>query len=63
MKAVVDVNFAPSLAGALRERGVDAVHWTAVGAATAADAEILAWAARHEHVVVTQDLDHSDILA
>ena len=63
MKVVVDVNFPPALATALEDGGVDAIHWTGVGAATAPDAEILAWAKSHGHVVLTQDLDFPEILA
>ena len=63
MKVVVDVNFPPSLATALSTAGVEAVHWTTQGKATAPDAEILAWARREGWVVLTQDLDFPDILA
>jgi len=59
VKVVVDVNFPPSLATA----GVEAVHWTTQGEATAPDAEILALARREGWVVLTQDLDFPDILA
>lgn len=63
MRVVVDVNFPPSLARALTAAGLDAIHWTAVGLATAPDAEVLAWAQREGCVVLTQDLDYPDILA
>ena len=63
MKVVVDVNFPPSLAAALSTAGVEAVHWTTQGEATAPDAEILEWARREGWVVLTQDLDFPDILA
>ena len=63
MKVVVDVNFPPSLARALFAAGFETLHWTAVGSATAPDAEVLAWAHREGYVVLTQDLDFPDILA
>lgn len=63
MKVVVDVNFPASLAASLSSAGVEAVHWTTQGEATAPDAEILAWARREGWVVLTQDLDFPDILA
>jgi predicted nuclease of predicted toxin-antitoxin system len=63
VKVVVDVNLPPSLATALSSAGVEAVHWTTQGKATAPDAEILAWARRGGWVVLTQDLDFPGILA
>jgi predicted nuclease of predicted toxin-antitoxin system len=43
--------------------GFEAVHWSTIGAATAPDIEILAWANEHEFVLITNDLDCSAILA
>ena len=63
MIVVLDVNFAPGLVRELASLGVEARHWTEVGPATAPDREILAWAKANSHVVVTQDLDHAEILA
>lgn len=37
-------------------------HWREIGAANASDAEILGWAKENEWVVLTQDLDFSDML-
>lgn len=48
---------------ALRQSGFEAVHWSTVGDARAADAALLAWAAEHRHVVFTHDLDFGAILA
>jgi len=39
------------------------VHWSTVGAATASDAEIMAYAMNHDYVVLTHDLDFGAILA
>lgn len=63
MKVVLDVNLGPTLAAGLRALRVDAVLWTDIGDARAADTEILCWASEHGAIVVTQDLDHTDILA
>ena len=63
MKLLVDMNLAPSWAGRLVRRGFEAVHWSAVGAPTAPDVEILTWARENGFVVVTNDLDFSAILA
>jgi len=63
VKLLVDMNLAPSWAGRLARSGLEAVHWSSVGAPTAPDAEILSWARENGFVVVTNDLDFSAILA
>jgi predicted nuclease of predicted toxin-antitoxin system len=59
----VDMNLSPSWIDRLARHGLEAVHWSTVGAATAPDNEILAWANEHEFVLITNDLDFSAILA
>ena len=39
------------------------MHWSALGAPNAPDAEIMAFAAAHGYVVLTHDLDFGAILA
>ena len=63
MKIVVDMNLSPRWVACLQAAGHDAVHWSDVGAPTARDEEIMAWAIAAEAVVVTHDLDFSAILA
>lgn len=63
MKILVDMNLSPRWAETIRAAGIDAVHWSNVGSATAEDEEILAWAAEHGHVVFTHDLDFAAIIA
>jgi predicted nuclease of predicted toxin-antitoxin system len=63
VKLLIDMNLAPSWADRLARRGFEAVHWSAVGAPTASDTEILSWARENGFVVVTNDLDFSAILA
>jgi predicted nuclease of predicted toxin-antitoxin system len=63
MKFVVDMNLSPAWIDVLIEGGHDAVHWSDVGAPSASDEEIMAWAAGRELVVVTSDLDFGSILA
>ena len=63
MKLLVDMNLSPSWIERLARHGFEAVHWSTVGAATAPDVEILAWANEHRFVVLTNDLDFSAILA
>ena len=63
MKLLVDMNLSPSWIERLAGHGFEAVHWSTIGAATAPDVEILAWANEHGFVLVTNDLDFSAILA
>jgi len=63
MKFVVDMNLSPAWIDVLIEAGHEAVHWSDVGAPSASDEQILAWASEHGHVVVTSDLDFGSILA
>jgi len=43
--------------------GFEAVHWSTVGRIKASDAELMTWAAEHDFVVLTSDLDFGAILA
>jgi predicted nuclease of predicted toxin-antitoxin system len=63
VKLLVDMNLSPSWVDRLARHGFEAVHWSTVGAATASDNEILAYAHRHNLVLITNDLDFSAILA
>lgn len=62
MKLLVDMNLSPEVT-VLSAAGFEAVHWSAVGAADASDHELLSWAAAHDHIVLTSDLDFGAILA
>lgn len=57
------MNLSPLWGEALREAGHDAVHWSAIGKATAEDQELMAWARHHDYVAVTNDLDSGAIPA
>jgi predicted nuclease of predicted toxin-antitoxin system len=57
------MNLSPSWVERLARYGFEAVHWSTIGAVTAPDVEILAWANEHRFVVITNDLDFSAILA
>jgi predicted nuclease of predicted toxin-antitoxin system len=63
VKLLVDMNLSPSWVDRLVRHGFEAVHWSTIGASTAPDVEILAWANEHGFVLVTNDLDFSAILA
>lgn len=53
MRLVIDMNLSPAWAEHLAASGHDAVHWSRVGSANAADAEVMDWAARNGHVLST----------
>lgn len=63
MKLVIDMNLAPRWVEALAAAGIQAWHWSTIGAATALDEEIMAWAIAENCVVLTNDLDFGAILA
>lgn len=45
----------------LSDAGIEAAHWSDLGAGNAPDAEIMAFAKGHDYVVFTHDLDFSAI--
>ena len=59
----MDMNLSPTSIGRLARHGSEGVHWSTIGALTAPDDEILAWAREHRFVVITNDLDFAAILA
>jgi predicted nuclease of predicted toxin-antitoxin system len=46
----------------LRKSGVDAIHWSRIGETNASDSELFARARAEGWVILTQDLDFSQIL-
>lgn len=63
MKLLVDMNLSPRWVNLLADAGIEAAHWSTLGAATAPDTEIMAFARANDYVVLTHDLDFSAILA
>jgi predicted nuclease of predicted toxin-antitoxin system len=63
MKLLVDMNLSPSWVRFLVEAGFEAVHWSEVGSGSAADSELMQWAADAGYGVLTADLDFGAILA
>ncbi len=62
MKILVDMNLSPEWVTFLIRPGWEVRRWNEVGNPKAEDPEIAVWAAEHEFIVLTQDLDFSDIL-
>jgi predicted nuclease of predicted toxin-antitoxin system len=63
MKVLVDMNLSPRWVTALQGAGIEACHWSAVGAPNAPDADVLRWTAENGFVLLTNDLDFGAILA
>jgi len=63
MKVLVDMNLSPAWVVYLAQAGFEAAHWSAIGAPGAADTELIQWAAAHDCVLLTADLDFGAILA
>lgn len=63
VKLLVDMNLSPRWVGMLSEAGIEAAHWSNLGAHNAPDSEIMAFAAANNYLVLTHDLDFSAILA
>lgn len=47
----------------IEDAGYEAVHWSEIGHDDDPDQKIIAWAAAHDHVVLTSDLDFGEALA
>jgi predicted nuclease of predicted toxin-antitoxin system len=61
VKLLLDMNLSPEWVGRLRAHGIEALHWSNVGVATADDRTLLSWARTHGFVLLTHDLDFSAI--
>ena len=55
MKLLVDMNLSPRWVKTLLEAEIEAAHWSSLGPANAADADIMAFAPANGYVVLTHD--------
>lgn len=62
MKLLVDMNLSPEWVPLFASHGWDTRHWSTVGPGNAPDTELMRWAREHQHIIVTQDLDFSQLL-
>jgi predicted nuclease of predicted toxin-antitoxin system len=62
MKLLVDMNLSRDWVPLLGSHGWEAKHWSNVGPGNAPDTELMRWAREHGYVVLTQDLDFSQLL-
>ena len=63
MKLLVDMNLSPRWVEVSTGAGVQAVHWSTLGAKNATDFEIMAYAGANDYVMITHDLDFDPILS
>jgi predicted nuclease of predicted toxin-antitoxin system len=63
MKLLLDMNLSPRWVSFLTDAGWKTVHWSEIGNGSEPDSEIMAYAAKHDYVVLTHDMDFSAILA
>lgn len=63
MRFLIDMNLSPNWVSFLQEAGLEATYWSNVGAANAPDRGAHAMGRHADHVVLTNDLDFSTILA
>ncbi|HET9113079.1 MAG TPA: DUF5615 family PIN-like protein [Burkholderiales bacterium] len=63
MKLIIDMNLSPRWVVWLGRAGIEALHWSTLGAINASDSEIMSYAGANGYVVLTHDLDFSAILA
>ena len=59
MKLLIDMSLSPHWVERLNAAGFIAIHWSQAGRMDAPDTEIMGFAASHDYVVVTHDLDFS----
>jgi predicted nuclease of predicted toxin-antitoxin system len=60
---MVDMNLSPLWVAYLRERGIEAEHWSQIGPYSAPDEEIFSYCRHARSVLLTHDLDFGSILA
>ncbi len=63
MKLLIDMNLSPRWTQTLIDAGFEASHWSTLGRHNAPDIEMMTYARLHGYIVLTNDLDFSDILS
>ena len=62
LNLLIDMNLSPDWVPLLVSHGLNAIHCSRVGDPRASDEEIMEWAANHDYIVFTHDLDFSAML-
>jgi predicted nuclease of predicted toxin-antitoxin system len=63
MNLLLDMNLSPVWSEFFTEEGYEAKHWSTLGKGNAPDTDILSYAKTNDYVVLTFDLDFTDLLA
>jgi predicted nuclease of predicted toxin-antitoxin system len=63
LQILIDMNLSVEWISEFDSTGWKAVHWSSIGAPTAADNVIMEWARANRHIVFTHDLDFGALLA
>jgi predicted nuclease of predicted toxin-antitoxin system len=63
MRVLIDMNLSPDWVETLKQNGIEAVHWSTVGAKNASDIDIFSYANTENYLIFTNDLDFGTILA
>ncbi len=63
MRVLIDMNLSPDWVETLKQNGIEAVHWSTVGAKNASDIDVFSYASRENYLIFTNDLDFGTILA
>jgi predicted nuclease of predicted toxin-antitoxin system len=63
MNILLDMNVSVEWIKPFRDAGLNCIHWSQIGDIRAPDVEIFQWAAQHQYIVYTHDLDFGAILA
>lgn len=62
MNFLIDMNLSPAWVTYLSGEGWGARHWSEIGAPTAPDTDLLRWARENHHILISQDLDFTQLL-
>jgi len=63
VKILIDECLAPTWTALLNASGFEASYWSEIGTRGEQDIEILHWARENSYVILTRDLDFSDLIA
>jgi predicted nuclease of predicted toxin-antitoxin system len=62
MKLIIDMNLSPRWVDYLSEKNIESVFWAKLGPIETEDIDILTYAEANGYIVLTNDLDFSEIL-
>ena len=63
MRILIDMNLSPQWIEFLTRHSHTPAHWKNIGPENAPDSELMSWAKANDHIVFTQDLDFTHLIA